>query len=433
MQPEARVSVRLRTYLLPVLLGILLLLQLSDPNKGWVILLVGLGSAWLAGLAWIRALSKGLVLKREMRFGWAQVGDRLEERFTLANHSGLPGIWVEVRDGSNLPGYNASRVTGVGGESSNTWRSRGICTQRGAYTLGPTTLRSGDPFGFFELLIEYPALMPLIIMPPVVPLPAIQVSPGGRGGEGRRRAHALEETINASSVRPFQPGDSPRRIHWKQSARRDQLHVRLFDSTPSSDWWIFLDMDQQAQAGEGEGSTEEHSVILAASLADRGLDLNRSVGLVSGGQPTIWLPPANGTSRRWEILRALARLHPAQTTLAELLERARPLIRRRASLLVITPNASGTWLEALLGFVDRGYQPTVFLLDPESFLGPAKAASLMAEMARWGIAHYLIRRDFLDRPEARPGSAGRWEWRITPTGRAIPVHQPDGMEWKVLT
>ena len=56
-------------------------------------LLLTAGVVWLASFAWARSLARSLRLIREMRFGWAQVGDQLEERFTLINHGVYPAIW----------------------------------------------------------------------------------------------------------------------------------------------------------------------------------------------------------------------------------------------------------------------------------------------------------------------------------------------------
>ncbi len=201
---------RTRTRLLPILLGILLLLQLLDPYRGWVVVLISLGGAWLIGFAWARALARGLSLKREMRYGWAQVGDRLEERFTLTNQSWLPGIWVEIVDKSTLPGYEASLVTGVGGEGTNSWRTHGICSQRGLFTLGPTSMRTGDPFGFFSVEIDEPATVGLMVLPPVIPLPFIEIAPGGQSAEG----HQLDACPGKDSQRLI----SPALPAWRQPA-----------------------------------------------------------------------------------------------------------------------------------------------------------------------------------------------------------------------
>lgn len=426
-------SLRLNSPILPILAGALLAMQLLDGYRGWAILLVGLGGAWLISFFWARSLARSLHLKREMRFGWAQVGDRLEERFTVSNAGRFPALWIEVHDHSTLPDYRPGRVTGVGGLDQSFWRTEGICTRRGLFTLGPTTLRTADPFGFYSVEIKDPAAASLLILPPVIPLPFIEVAPGGRAGEGRPRPDAHERTASASGVRAYVPGDSLRWIHWPTSARHDQLHVHLLDSTPSSDWWIFLDMDQRIQAGEGQASTEEHSVILAASLAEQGLRMGRAVGLVAAGQELVWLPPQSGRERRWEILRALALVNQGNTSLANLLAHTNPALERGASLVIITPNSNGDWLEALLSLTWRGAVPTVLLLDPVSFGGNGDVAKSTGILASMGISSHIIDRQLLDRPEARPGEAGQWEWRVTISGRAVAVKKPRDLSWKALS
>jgi uncharacterized protein (DUF58 family) len=426
-------SIRLRSRLLPGLVLVLLFLQLLDPFRGWTLLLVGLGGAWLSGYLWARSLRRSLHLTREKRFGWAQVGDRIEERFTLTNTGRLPALWVEIVDHSTLPGYLPGRVTGVGSGTWNRWRTQATCQQRGVYTLGPTTLSTADPLGLYSVEIHDLSQADLVVMPPLVPLPLIEIAPGGQAGEGRPRTDAPERTQAASSVRPLVMGDSLRWVHWRTTARRDQFYVRLFDSTPSSDWWIFLDLERSVQSGIGHANTVEHSVILAASLADRGLRQGRKVGLVAFGEQLVWLPPQEGGEHRWEILRALATVTTGQVSLAELLERIRPSIRQRASLVLITPDIEGNWLEALLPLSWRGSVPTILLLDPATFGGPLDNRAKLASLAENGIPAFSISRELLDRPEAMPGKAGRWEWRITPTGRAVAVRHPHDLDWKVLS
>jgi uncharacterized protein (DUF58 family) len=411
----------------------LLVLQLIAPYRGWVILLIGLGGGWLISYLWARSLARGLRLTREMRFGWVQVGDRLEERFTLVNRGWAPGLWVEIVDHTNMPDYRASRVTGVGSQSDNRWHTQGVCNRRGLFTLGPTSLHTADPFGLYTVTLHYPDSATLTVVPPILPLPAIEVAPGGRAGEGRPRANAPERTVSAFSVREYVRGDSTRWIHWRTSAHHDSLFVRLFDGTPAGDWWIFLDADRSVQAGQGYASTEEHGVILAASLADRGLRAGRAVGLVAHGPELVWLPPQGGNGQRWSILRALALLSPGTRPLGELLIRARPSFGQRTSLVVITPAVHGQWVETLWPLLRRGVVPTVLVLDPASFGGTGDAGGLVALLSDLGVTRYVITRDLLDRPESRPGRHGQWEWRISPLGRAVSARRPGDLAWKVLS
>ena len=85
----------------------------------------------------------------------------------------------------------------------------------------------------------------------------------------------------------------------------------------------------------------------------------------------------------------------------------------------------------------RGVTPTVLLFDSASFGAPGSPTlpgtlALQGLLTSMGITHYLIPRSLLDRPEARPGKAGAWEWRVSPLGRAVLVRKPGDMSWKAM-
>ena len=425
-------NLRLNSRLLPLLVFVLLAMQLINPSRVWTIFLVGLGGLWLISYIWARGLAAGLTLVREMRYGWVQVGDVLEERFTLNNKSWFPATWAELEDHSTLPGYNASLATGVEGSGVNQWRRRGTCNRRGLYQLGHTSLITGDPFGIYTVTITDRAKATLMVMPPVVPLPQLEIIPGGYSGEGRPLPDAPERTVDASSVREYLPGDSLRMVHWKTSARYGKPYVRLFDGTPASDWWILLDLESGAQAGLGGDSTEEHAVMLAASLTERGLHAQRGVGLVVNGKRLDWLPPRTGAGQRWEILRVLALASRGETSLGEVLEHVRPSLGSNASLVIITPTAKLDWLTRLPLLLRRGIRSTVFLFDLHSFDEKLDNARVATELKKIHVACHSIPREFMERPEAHPGTAGQWEWRISATGRAIPVRAPQDQRWRRL-
>jgi uncharacterized protein (DUF58 family) len=430
---EIRTSIRLKRQLVPIIFGISVFLSIIDDFQGWRFLVLVLGSIWLLSFLWVQSMSKNLQLRREMRFGWAQVGDRLEERFTLINTGLLTCIWIEVKDHSNLPGYQASVVAGVDAKARKRWRTKGLCSQRGLFNLGPTSIITADPFGIYQVEKHYSNQVNLMVTPPIIPLPEIQVAPGGRAGEGAQRLYAPQPTVSAAGVREYTPGDNLKWIHWRTSARRDDLFVRLFDNTPAGDWWIVLDVDHKVQSGHGSGSTEEHGVILAASLADQGLRGGKAVGLAASGLPLVWLPPKEGDGQRWEILRALALLEPAQQSLSKLLLGIKPTLGRNTSLVIITPNYYGFWLESLFQLLWRGVVPTILLLDPVTFGSNGNSKRIQTQLSDWNIHYYLITPDLMNKPEAFPGSKGKWEWRFSPTGRAISVLPPSEINWKVLT
>jgi uncharacterized protein (DUF58 family) len=420
-------TLRLNAKIFPVIAAIALVMQFVDPSRVWIILLIGIGGAWLVCWWWARGLARSLQFEREMRFDWAQVGDRLEERFTLTNSFMLPATWVTIHDHSTLVDHKASVATGVDPAGTSQWRIRTQCTRRGIYTLGGTTLETGDPFGIYILTLQDPTSQTLAVMPPVLSLPKFQILSSGWAGEGKPSRRSLEETINASHPREMMPDDPVRLIHWKMTARhssqaeQSKFFVRQFEGTPAGDWWIVLDLHKASQRGTGWDSTEEHSVILTSSLAAQGLNEDHPVGLAINGKEPDWLPPRRNEYQLPSLLKALAVASPSEMHLKDYLQRAGGSLSGHCSLLVITACADADWPQSLLPLMWRGVRPTVFLLDPVSFGGSTGAKAVSDALQFMGVPCHVIPRELLDKPQARPGHEGEWEWRISATGKAIPV------------
>ncbi|RME35357.1 MAG: DUF58 domain-containing protein [Deltaproteobacteria bacterium] len=402
-------------------------MSLLDFYRGWRALFFFLLGAWLVERWWVRQLRQGLRLHREMRFSWAQVGDRLEERFTLENRALAPALWVTIADHSTFLHAPARRATGVQGRGHTRWTVHHTCTRRGLFTLGPTVIHTSGPFGLLPLTLNFPESRTLLVTPPVLPLPPIEIAAGGRAGEGRPRQASLEPTVSAAGVRPYQPGESMRHIHWPTSARRGTLYSRRFENTPASDWWLLLDLCADAHTGQGDDSTLEDAITLTASLAARALSGRRAVGLGMYGQRLTWLPLAAGDTQRQRIMQHLALAEAGDQPLGTLLTRLENRLRPELSLVLITADTRPAWLEALLPLMRRGVLPTVLLLDPRPYGGDSPQALLETLHAR-GIHAHLLPPALFTRPEAAPGRRGRWEWKVTPLGRAIPA-MPEDLRW----
>jgi uncharacterized protein (DUF58 family) len=106
-------------------------------------------------------------------------------------------------------------------------------------------------------------------------------------------------------VRPYRRGDSPRRIHWGQSARHDRLIVCELQSNSRPLIQIVFDADPRVHAGTGPDSSREWAIRIVASFAKGWLEEGAQVGLAWGGHD---IPPASGQGQLHKILDALAGL-----------------------------------------------------------------------------------------------------------------------------
>lgn len=430
-QRQGSVSVTLRRRWLAWLVASLVVLQIITPSRAWLVLILVVGGTLGASYYWARQMASRVSVSREQRYGWVHVGDLLEEQFVLTNRSSLPVLWAEVNDRSNLPGYNARSVRTVAGNQVLDWRTEGICQRRGIFTLGPWQVHLSDPFGLFDVVLDYPDSYSILVYPPVVHLPMLPLPRGAALGSGRTSRRAADVTTNAAGVRSYTVGDSLNHVHWPTTARTGKMMVKTFDLEPSGDLWIILDLNAAVQAGEEEESTAEYGIILAASLADRTLRENRAAGLVAWGRhdtengqslPTLVMPQ-KGTAQRWHILQALAKVQaggdwPLDRLLAEMDRN----LGRGMTMAIITPSCDPTWVAGLLPPMRRGIAPAVLLLDPESFGGSGNAIAMRSLLADVGVPAHIILQGMSFAPVAAHKRIGRPEYRVLPgTGRVIAV------------
>ena len=389
---KSKTKLQLNTWLLPLLAGIFFIFYAFSGFRGWLIFIVGLAGAWLLALLWVASLRNSLRIERNLHFAWATVGDSVHEELKLINNSWLPAIWVEISDTSTALSTPVRLVSDIGPKSSRTRYLNHLCKQRGLYTLGPTRLRTSDPFGIYTLTIYDYHSDTILVTPPLLPMNKLHIAPAGWAGDQRRMRGVLERDISDAGVRDYQTGDSLRRIHWQASAHFDKLIVRNLEASTSGDWWIFVDLDARVQAGKGRDSTLELLIVLAASLAMRRLKENNRVGLALAGPDLIWLEPRADPAHRWRILRALAMAEAGNITLTDLV-RVRPPAQS-ATMIAITPSSDPGWIGAARR--RRAGGQYALLVDPLEFGSTNNQSKVVSALAFGAVPFEHMPRSLLE-------------------------------------
>lgn len=366
------------------------------PHPAWMIFLVCLGGAWGMSYVWVRALVKGISAERHLRSNWIAIGDVLIEQFEIRNRSRFPAPYIEIADQSNMPSYRPAFVVAMNGNRAHKWRQAAICSQRGRYQLGPWSLRFSDPFGLYAVTFIYTEQREIVIHPPTLPTLPIPLPVGMRDGGQVRQQSGWQAQLNAAGVRHYRPGDPLRQIHWLTSARHNTLFVREFEQDAGGEVWLLLDMAACNQIGKGRTTSEEQSILLAATVAERVLRQRHAVGLAAYGQTPHLIRPGHGTQQQWRLLESLATLTADGTLdLAGGLRDLRRMVKRGAALLVMTAADSAEWLPTLIEYQQAGVAVSVALFDRASYGATGDSSSVQRELQQRGILCTRIRPDEL--------------------------------------
>jgi uncharacterized protein (DUF58 family) len=325
---------------------------------------------FLLAWAWPKLAIRGMTVTRRLDPGTPTVGEPYEEAIEVRRQGWVPAPWVEVRDLSQIPDYQPGRVISVGGDPVR-WNSRGIYRRRGWMAFGPTSLRVREPFGLFNEEIKLGQRTSVLVYPRVRPIPDLLTPSAQQIGNSPSFGAWADYPPETGGVRDYTTGDSFGRIHWPLSMKHGKLMSKTFEQPLTTDLWILLDLDRNVHFGEGEESTVEYAVSLAASMASQVHGRGRQVGLIANDSKGTILEPHRAVRQDRLILDYLAVAQAdGRTSLTQTLawEKIRRLPRR--AIAVITPSADPDWVRLLQAVRGRRSKLIVFYLDVASFGGP---------------------------------------------------------------
>ncbi|QWW19683.1 DUF58 domain-containing protein [Schaalia sp. 19OD2882] len=133
-----------------------------------------------------------------------------------------------------------------------------------------------DPLGLWRLTRRCRGAADVLVLPARVPTDALDV----RAGSVERPRNGVDEGEAGGAIREYRPGDAPRRVHWKQSARVGRLLVNLPDAPEHVSRELFLDTRAQAWP---QARGFEQAVALACSLVEEWLPRGEDVRVFLGG------------------------------------------------------------------------------------------------------------------------------------------------------
>lgn len=151
--------------------------------------------------------------------------------------------------------------------------------RRGSVRLGPTSIEITDAFGLARATRWVAPVHDVLVYPrwQLVDLPAVGAGSGPLSQALRRRALGHVRADEFHALRDYMPGDDLRRVHWRQSARRDDLVVRQTDPSIRLSLTVVHDLHANQYTAPGF----ERAVSAVASLVGSAAHHRRPLRLVT--------------------------------------------------------------------------------------------------------------------------------------------------------
>ena len=347
---------------------LILALLLNDLEIG--VLILGLASLFFFSNVWGLPEKIDIKLERDIipdeTFGDEDI--RIESRLRNLTWQTLGNVEIqEIIDDRIIPEKGANHTFASMGPSVEIRLIFEFASpSRANYEIGPLLVRVRDPFGFY---LTEKKLGPetFAVMPRPERIRGAQLRPRHVGPwPGVIPSKVLGLGTEFYSMRGYIPGDDPKRINWKASARYNELIVNETEAERVTDVMIVLDTDVTF-FGPTESELFERGIQAAASLTRLLLRQGNRVGLVLQGGERGSIPAGFGKRHERRILYLLAAAKPGRASVStsyvmNLL--ARRMLPSRSQIVIISPLLDPEIREGAKQLTIAGYSMLVLSPSP---------------------------------------------------------------------
>jgi uncharacterized protein (DUF58 family) len=252
--------------------------------------------------------------------------------------------------------------------------------QRGLYEFGPVRVLSRFPLGLMERSIDLGLVDRFVVYPRIGRLKPNwrhAAAAGELASEQSRLGHSASDD-EFHRLREYRRGDNPRAIHWRTTARRNELMVKEFQHGRSQDLLLAVDLwvpqsDATPLAPEGAGAMTgttplervEMAISFAASICVEHMQTatDSMIELVLCGDETQHVKATAGVASMGSLLERLA------------LAQAGPAARLAGAIREASQSAPGPLRRVLITTRPRAALDAVLVAQSDS-LTPFDASDL---------------------------------------------------------
>ncbi|MGD9009010.1 MAG: DUF58 domain-containing protein [Desulfobacteraceae bacterium] len=235
---------------------------------------------------------------------------------------------------------------------------------------------------------------------------------------GRHRSRQRGASVEFHDFRAYTPGDDPALIDWRVYGRTDRHYLKTFEQETNLECHVFLDSSGSMAFGEKIDKLTYASFFCAALcyLVIKGTD-RISLTLFDD---TIrqFHPPGSTGLHMHKLMQALEQNTPGnETRVSEALRRSLPLLKRRATLIIISDflDEPASIFEALSPYLHKGFKVHLIqILDPEELKLQRQGAFTFVDLetqkrvpANTGTIRYAYQRVMRDHIDALRDMAAR--------------------------
>ncbi len=138
--------------------------------------------------------------------------------------------------------------------------------RRGYFEIGTVEVVISDVFGFFSLRKNYSTKSSLLVYPEIIQLSNFTINSVEQMGELPIEDLIFQDKSRIANLRDFREGDSIKSIHWKLSAKLDDIIVKEYEKRGDAQVSIFVNNHIDCFKNDVQRQLEDKIVDISLSI-----------------------------------------------------------------------------------------------------------------------------------------------------------------------
>ena len=171
-------------------------------------------------------------------------GQTAQYSCNISNEGSLPTAAVTVNflfDSTMFKDQLKSKTFTLSNNKNRVFDYDLSCKYRGVYQVGLKSVDLVDMLNVFKFKVHNIESRNITVLPKITQLPNFYIPPKAESDKKAVSAISAEGANSLVDVRKFAQGDALKHIHWKLSARHDELLVRNLERSAQNSTLVFLD------------------------------------------------------------------------------------------------------------------------------------------------------------------------------------------------
>lgn len=320
-------------------------------------------------------------------------GDLTPYAFTLGNENYLTFRSIKVNflhDKSIILNTENMKEYCLLPGASETMETKLRCNYRGIYYVGASSVVITDFLYLFRITYPVQSKLSVTVLPRIVQIDRLGIVPAQK--DTKNLPYYMNQSHDTMDIvtRKYQLGDSKKQIHWKTTAKRNELFSRNFIANPKSETIIVMDLQELKEDELTKYIIEDQIIESALAITNyfRNNNTNVSVLYEQRGIQKAEIRSKVDFDIFYQICVSMS-FHAEEPPEA-ILQMNRYACMQGSFIIVLTHNLTEELYYNMVNLSQHGYDIALLLMrdkidpDKESLIGDLKLA---------GISFRLITRE----------------------------------------